>query len=128
MSGLSAELGLDIEMPALLAQFEHRWVEYGVLESAYAEAHPEDFALLVEKYGHTAKKAKPYTASSFLARALGELSRRSVVAFHYGPSTGRWSYNSQISWWCLPPAPEWSPDISWASLGRGMEYVPGSTE
>ncbi|MGB8021525.1 MAG: hypothetical protein WCF04_09885 [Candidatus Nanopelagicales bacterium] len=130
-SGLTAELGLAVELPAALAQFGHRWVEYGVLERAYALARPQDFALLVERYGHTAVKAKRYTASSFLGRALGELSVRGALAFQYGPATGRWSYNSKISWWCLPPAPEWSPDLSWASLeeeGVGMDYVPGSTE
>jgi hypothetical protein len=130
-SGLTAELGLTVELPAALKQFGHRWVEYGVLERAYALARPEDFALLVARYGHTAVAAKRYTASSFLGRALGELSVRGALVFQYGPATGRWDYNSKISWWCLPPAPEWSADLSWADLaasGVGMDYVPGSTE
>lgn len=127
-SGLSAELGLEVEIPAALAQFGHRWVEYGVVEHAYAAARPRDFALLVDTYGHTAIEAKTYTVSAFLARALGEMGRRSILSFHYGPATGGWSYNARISWWCLPPAPEWAPDVTWESLGLAMDYVPGSAE
>lgn len=127
-SGLAAELGLEVELPAVMKQYGHRWVEYGVVERAYALAKPADFALLVEKYGHTAIKGKRYTASSFLARALGDLSARSVLSFRYGPATGRWSYNSQISWWCLPPGPEWAPDLSWETLNLRTDYVPGSVE
>ncbi len=116
---------------AVVGQLGHRWVEYGVVERAYALAHPREFAILVDRYGHTAVAPKRYTASAFLGRALGELSVKGDLAFRYGPATGRWDYNSRISWWCLPPEPEWSADGSWASVeatGVGMDYVPGSTE
>ena len=130
-SGLSAELGLAVDLVAVVGQLGHRWVEYGVVERAYALAHPREFAILVDRYGHTAVAPKRYTASSFLGRALGELSVKGDLSFRYGPATGRWDYNSRISWWCLPPAREWSEDGSWASMeatGLGMDYVPGSTE
>lgn len=128
VSGLAAELGLDVELPAVLAQFSGMWVEYGVIEHAYATARSDDFARLVDQYGHTAIKAKRYTASAFLAKTLGDMSRHSIVAFHAGPATGRWSYNSQISWWSLYPTPDWGNRVSWESTGQDMSYVKGSTE
>ena len=42
-----------------------------MVEHAYAVAQPKDFAFLVERYGHTAIEKKRYTASAFLAGALG---------------------------------------------------------
>lgn len=128
LSGLADELRLDIELPAVIAGYRGRWIEYGVLEAAYAAAKPLDFAMLVERYGHTAIKETRYSASAFLAATLGHLSRRGYVLFHGGPATGRWRYNSQISWWALPPEPDWKQRISWAELGRSMNYVPGNTE
>ena len=128
LGGLGAELGLDVELPAALAAFKGKWVEYGVLEHAYATANPEDFAMLVTRYGHTAIVAKRYTASAFLARALGDLSRTGSILFHPGKATGRWDYNTDISWWALAPEPEWSERTSWADTGLPMDYVPGNQE
>jgi hypothetical protein len=128
MSGLSAELGLDVELPSALAAFEGRWVEYGVLEAAYAAARPKDFDLLVERYGHTAIEAKRYTASAFLARALGDLSSTGALQVRFAPATGRWRYNSAISWWTISPPPSEDATTSWASLRRSMDYVRGATE
>ena len=54
-SGLTAELGLQVELPAALAPFKGRWVEYGVVEHTYATNRPENFARLVDKYGHAAQ-------------------------------------------------------------------------
>lgn len=128
LTGLAEELRLDIELPAAIAQCSGRWVEYGVVEAAYAEANPEDFARLVERYSHTAIAATRYSASAFIAATLGRLSRTGHVLFHGGPATGRWSYNGEISWWALAPEPAWEARTSWADLGRSMDYVPGSTE
>ncbi|SEB48272.1 hypothetical protein SAMN04489844_0242 [Nocardioides exalbidus] len=128
LSGLADELGLQVELPAAIARNSGRWVEYGVVEAAYAEANPVDFARLVERYGHTAIKAKNYTASAFIAATLGRLSRSGDVLFHAGPATGRWDYNQQISWWALAPDPDWATRTSWQSLEMPMTYVPGATE
>lgn len=128
LSGLADELRLDIELPAAIAGYHGRWIEYGVLEAAYAAAKPGDFAMLVERYGHTAIKETRYSASAFLAATLGHLSRRGYVLFHDGPATGRWHYNSQISWWALTPEPNWQQRISWAELGQSMSHVPGNVE
>ena len=61
ISGLAEELGLGQELPAAIATYPGHWLEYGVVEAAYADANPKDFALLVERYGHTAIKAKQYS-------------------------------------------------------------------
>lgn len=127
-SGLTAELGLFEELPAALAAYRGSWVEYGVLEAAFAAARPEDFALLVERYGHTAVKAKRYTASAFLGRALGEMMRTGSLHCRFAPATGRWAYNQEISWWSLDTETPWEPRISWESLRQPMDHVPGGTE
>ena len=72
--------------------------------------------------------AKKYTASAFLARALGDLSRTGSTLFHPGKATGRWAYNTDISWWALAPEPEWSQRLSWEDTGLSMDYVPGNRE
>ncbi|MDX6287613.1 MAG: hypothetical protein QOG53_3098 [Frankiales bacterium] len=130
ISGLAAELGLDVELPAALKQYAGRWVEYGVVEHAYASRQPDEFASLVKRYGHTAIAAKKYTASAYLARTLGELSRFGSVLYHTGPATGRWSYNTWVSWWALSPEPAWDNPhrLSWADMDLGMDYVPGESD
>jgi hypothetical protein len=128
LSGLAEELGLQVELPAVIAQYPGRWVEYGVVEATYAGANPKDFAALVERYGHTAIVATRYSASAFIAGTLGRLSRTGAVLFHPGPATGRWGYNGEISWWALAPGPGWDLRTSWEELGLSMDYVPGATE
>ena len=105
-----------------------RWFEYGVVEHAYATSCPDDFAELVERYGHTAVQPARYTVSSFLARTLSDLGRTGSLLYRGGPATGRWSYNAGISWWALPPAPDEEQMVSWADTANDMTYVPGSTE
>lgn len=128
LSGLANELNLYIKLPAVLALHRGHWVEYGVVERSFALSNPDDFAVLVDKYGHTAIRAQQFTVSAYLARTLGDLSRIGSVLYHPGPATGRWSYNSTISWWALPPAPDWSTSMSWAALGCSVDYVPGQVE
>jgi hypothetical protein len=128
LTGIAAELGLDVELPRVLAEFPGMWVEYGLVEYTYAQRNPKDFAALVDRYGHTAIKASRYTASSFLAGTLGILSREGIVLVRPDYATGRWRYNNTISWWSLPPAPEWDDRQSWESASPSMHYVPGSVE
>lgn len=130
LTGLADELGLDVELPAAIARYPGRWVEYGVVEHAYATANPGDFARLVDRYSHTEIAGTRYSASAFLAATLGRLSGRGYVLYHHGPATGRWDYlrHQGVSWWAVTPAPDWERRISWADLGLGMGYVPGSTE
>lgn len=128
LTGIAADLGLAIEIPAVLKQFHGRWVEYGVFEHAYAMANPNDWSFLLGRYGHRAVVPKAYTVSAFLAATLGNLERVGIVAFHSGPATGRWAYNGTISYWSLPPAPDWSSRLSWADSGLTVSYVPGQTQ
>lgn len=128
MSGIAADLRLDVELPAVLKQFGPRWVEYGVVERAYALANPQDWNFLLQRYSHTAIVAKRYTVSAFLAATLGHLDRAGSVKYHAGPATGRWRYNSSISWWALPPWPDWSSRLSWEESGATVDYVLGNTE
>jgi len=127
ITGYAAELGLAQEMPAAIAEYRGKWIEYGVVEHKYAARCPKDFAEIVGRYGHTAIKPSRYTASAFLAGVLGALSRQGSLLYHSGPATGHWHYNGTISWWSLPPEPDWnSSKLSWADTGCGMSYVPGS--
>ena len=128
MSGLAAELGLDVALPELVAPHAGRWVEYGVVEALYAEAHPREFAHLVDRYGHTAIEGTRYSASSFIASTLGHLSRTGELLLEFAPATGRWDYNQQISWWAMPSNVDTESRVSWYDQGRSMDYVPGSTE
>jgi hypothetical protein len=130
LGGLADELSLSTELPAAIATYPGKWLEFGVVEAAYADRRPKDFEMLVERYSHTAIAATQFSVSAFLAGVLGRLGKAGFVLYHDGPATGRWNYNGRISWWAVTPEPEWSPDttVSWAGLGRSMDYVPGSTE
>lgn len=124
LSGLAEEFGLDVELPAALTEHRGRWVEYGLVERAYARRRPEDFTRLVTHYGHRELAPSQYTASAFLAHTLGRLAKGGSVALRFGPATGRWSYNSTISWWTLLPSPDWTERLSWADTDLEIDYLP----
>jgi hypothetical protein len=136
LSALALDLGLDVALPSALQQFGGSWVEYGVLERAYALAQPEGFQALIDKYGHRrrtqAEGGEPgkYTLSMFLAGSLGQLAKKGYVDYHNGPATGYWGeYLTKVSWWALPPGPDWTPEhrVSVEDSGASMDYVlPGS--
>ena len=70
------------------------WVEYGLVERAFALANPEQWSALLAQHDHTKYNAKgatrkdqPYTASKRLGQKLGILRRREDVAFQQGPGT-----------------------------------------
>jgi hypothetical protein len=127
IDGYAAELGLVSELPAAIGQYKGSWIEYGVVERAYALRRPEDFAAILSRYGHKALEPRQYTASAFLAGVLGVLSRHGTVLYHLGPATGRWSYNDKISWWSVAPTPDWdSARLSWADSGDDVSYIPGA--
>jgi hypothetical protein len=107
LGGLAEELGLAQELPAALTSLGRGWFEYGLVERAYATTRPADFRVMVERWGHTSKAPKQYTASAYIAGVLGRLTKDGVVYYHPGPGTGRWSYNGQISYWSTDPDSEW---------------------
>lgn len=128
MSGIAADLGLGVEIPAVLKGYPGKWIEYGVFEHAYATSNPKDWVYLIDRYGHRAITPSQYTVSAFLAATLGNLQRAGVIELQSGPATGRWSYNGTISWLALPPEPDWNDRTSWSDSALTVHYVPGQTE
>ncbi len=66
--------------------------------------------------GHTALAHKQYTASAYLARILGQLGRDGDVFYHPGIGTGRWSYNTDISYWSVDADAVWEKRVTWVSV------------
>jgi hypothetical protein len=129
IDGFAAELGLATKLPAALVEYRGRWVEYGLVERSYALRCPDDFRAIVARFGHNELAQTPYTASAFLARTLGALGRTGAVLYHDGPATGRWSYNSRISWWSLSPMPDWDTSrLSWLESGLDISYLPSTVQ
>jgi len=128
MNGIAADLELEVSLPAALSEYRGTWVEYGVLERAFALANPEDWRFLMDRYSHTAVAAKQYTVSAFLGGVLGRLWRRGLVGGIGGEATDRWSYNRTTGYWALLPEPDHDRRLSWADSGFTVEYVPGQTE
>ncbi len=134
--GDGMDLGLAVELPAAVAtatlEAGVTWVEYGLVERAYALAQPADWAKILARYDHThyhpadvTKTQLPYTASKYLARSLGGLGGAGELIHHVGPGTGRWSYNSKISYWALPPGADWDSRQTWEASGVQMDsYMP----
>lgn len=57
------------------------------------------------------------------------LSKHGTVLYHLGPATGRWTYNGTISWWAVPPEPDWeSSRLSWTDISQDISYVPGAAD
>lgn len=123
--GLAAELGLWEDLPKLLSVGEP-WVEYGIVEYRYALAHPVEYGMLVEKYGHTAGGPKKFTASAFIARTLGHLAADDIVAASFHPGTGYWKHNNPISFW-VDPASFLTSDsdvITWQQFAEKEGFDP----
>lgn len=127
-----AQFGLDVELPLILDTYRGQWVEYGVVEAAYAHRCPDDFAQLVSDYGHTAKERSGYSVSMYLGGVLGTLRDRELIGCQEeGPATGRWGrYLASVSWWTALPGPSWEKKnmTSWADLGLTTAYVPGAVD
>lgn len=113
---LADALALDVRLPEAVKALGPGWFEYGLVERQYARSHPEDFAELVTRYKHTALGPQDYSTSTYLASTLGRLSRLGSVAYHDGPGTGRWSYDSHISWWSADPATPWEQRTAWVDV------------
>lgn len=118
--GLATELGLWEDLPAALVPGEP-FVEYGVVEYRYAVAHPAEYRMLVDTYGHTSSGPKRYTASVYIAKTLGALCREGIVSVSSGRGTGYWDYNSRISYWALSgsPAADVEP-LTWSTVAASL--------
>lgn len=90
------------------------FVEYGIVEHRLMLARPDLFAAHVRDRGHVMLAPGVATASSVrFAAALGWLARTGELVSRYGPATGAWSYNTQVTYWARPPAP--TGDLSWSA-------------
>jgi hypothetical protein len=103
------------------------FVEYGVVEHRFRLDYPALFAAHVADRGHVMLAPKVATASGVrFGVALGRLARTGELVSKYGPATGAWSYNGQVTYWARPPAPG-GADLSWqaycASLGRSADWT-----
>lgn len=116
LTGLAEELSLSAILPAVLRELGQGWWEYGLVERAYAAEDPRGWQQMVDRWSDTAIQPKRYTASSYLAGVLGRLSGAGFVAFHPGRGTGRWSYNSDISWWSTVPPGPWEHRTAWVDV------------
>ena len=99
-------------------------VEYGVVEYRYAEQSPADYAKLVEKYGHRSLGETVYSASVFLAHALGQLEREGLLEKSWVPGSGYWSYLDRVSAWSQPGTDAASEVSTWASFAVENDLDP----
>jgi hypothetical protein len=117
------QLGLYDKLVDVVQRFD-RWVEYGIVEHEFAHAYPDVYRELVHRMGHVATDGhKQWTASAYLARMLGNLTRTGDVVYRPSHGTGRWAYNSDISAWRPPQAADTSDVLSWAGYAteQGMD-------
>lgn len=123
--GLATELGLWDDLPKVLSGDEP-WVEYGIVEYRYAEAHPVEYGKLVAQYGHTASGPKKFTASAFIAKALGRLASEGILSATFRPATGYWKYNGTISYWADPASGPTSDSdaITWEHFAETTGFNP----
>lgn len=103
------------------------FAEYGVIEYRFRQRHPDLFAHHVRELGHVLLGPKPYTATSVrFGVALSRLARSGDLVSRYGPATGAWSDNGQITYWAAPPASPGEP-LTWetfcAETGRSPEWT-----
>lgn len=110
-SGIGAELGvydvlLDCIRPGEV-------VEYGVVEHRFAALAPHAYRELVGRYGHASLADTRYSASMFLAGALGQLRDEGLLRKSVVKGTGYWSYLSTVSAWALASEPAGSIAVSW---------------
>jgi hypothetical protein len=121
--GKMGELGLYEDLPRCLVTGEP-YVEYGVVEYRYCTLRPNVYAQLIQDYSHTRLGPKEYTASAFIASALGRLADRGEVLYQEDKATGYWSYNGILSYWALPPGPEESGarlTYKEFAIGKGLD-------
>jgi hypothetical protein len=103
------------------------FAEYGVVEYRLRVAYPELFRAHVRQQGHVLTGKRPFTASGVrFGVALSRLARTGELLSRYGPATGAWAYNGQMTYWAAPPEPSGVP-LTWAAfcaqVGRSPEWT-----
>lgn len=112
-SGVMGELGLYDDLPNCVDPGEP-FVEYGVVEYRYRSRFPDSWAKVRERYPYRdVDEYREYTASAFVAAALGRLEREGVLVKRSGRATGYWSYNGEVSYWARATDTEPIGDLTW---------------
>jgi hypothetical protein len=96
------------------------FVEYGVVEWRFQRVAPALFKELVDEHGHRTLNSKETkkTTSAYLAQALGLLAADGELVAVDGKATGVWSYNGQVRYWAVAPAPPTTTRLSWADFAE----------
>lgn len=107
--GLAVELEMKQQLLACLVAGEP-WMEYGVIESRYAESNPADFARLLDVFGHRILgpvRNPRFTASAYISMILGQLRGQGDLVSFTAKATGPWAYNGTLQYWAkVPGAPK----------------------
>lgn len=116
--GLGQALGVYDDLIGCVLANER--VEYGVVEFRYATRNPIAYRELVERYGHASLGlgGRRYSASMFLAHALGQLGREGVLRWSSTTGTGYWDYLTTVSAWEQRTNEGEMPLTSWVDFAR----------
>lgn len=103
------------------------FVEFGIVEHRLRTRFPDRFDEHVAEQGHSMFGSRAYTASSVrFGVALGWLERMGELVSEYGPATGAWHYNGQVTYWARTAPPD-RQRTSWseycAEIGRSPEWT-----
>jgi hypothetical protein len=81
-------------------------LEYGIVEYRLRQRFPRLFQEHVAERGHVLTGATLATASSVrFGVGLGRLAADGQLVSVYGPATGAWKYNGEVTYWATPKAP-----------------------
>lgn len=108
----ATQLGLHDFLPTLITPGQP-WREWGIIEHLFHLADPDLYTLLYENYGHVTQGPRRYSVSSYLARRMSDVATRGAIAFVNGRGTGRWDYNTSISYWATTPTPDRANRLTW---------------
>jgi hypothetical protein len=121
-TGVGAELGVYDDLVTCINAQE--LVEYGIVEYRYAHLNRAAYLELVRRFGHRSLGAKKFTASAFLARALGQLSTEGLTVSRWAKATGYWDYNGKVSAWARPETSDSIPVTSWSDFAISKGFDP----
>jgi hypothetical protein len=123
--GVGYDLGVYETLLGLFTP-QDGYLEYGVVEDRFAASDPVAYRRLVDRYSHTAKERPlDYSASAFLASALGLLGREGLLRYRSTKATGYWSYNSRVFAWAVPGVDTATPTTTWVEVATERGIDPG---
>jgi hypothetical protein len=98
-------------------------VEYGVVEWRFAARSPSAYRTLVKEYGHRSIAPTTYSASMFLAHALGQLEREGLLEKGWTAGSGCWDYLTRVSAWATKGVPM-TTVVSWEAWAKEQQLAP----